>query len=328
MNINDTFKQPSNVFDTKGNFNEPLKISNIDVNNLVYSKIKKSNNKKIILTKYNKLNFVFQTPTLLTLPRTSTTSIEVALVGKEKSKVNRFLNFLNKLEMRIKSDAQEYVDKWFDLNNNNINFQNIVRESDVYSTGTIKLKLIDTHDFKTKLELNTNGYHKRINNENIPTQSWCKMILECYAIWINSDNDFGIFFRPILMSFTPKQDNLYNYNFIDSDSDNEMDVLDTEITSRLNPSVMVPVNNELLHVMDNIDQSSSIDEPYPNIINTNEDKLFININPNKLDIETLVNHLELENSSSTISSRKIKNALEEDNLVQNDIISTSSSDEN
>ena len=53
------------------NYQEPLNISNIDFNNIVYPKSRSSQNKKIILIKYNdrgKLkNFVFQTPTLLNL---------------------------------------------------------------------------------------------------------------------------------------------------------------------------------------------------------------------------------------------------------------------
>lgn len=345
MNINETFKQP-----LKMTFNEPLKISNVNVDNIVYSKFKKSNDKKIILTKYNKLNFVFQTPTLLTLPKTSNTSLEVALVGKEKSKVARFLTFLNNLEKKVKIDAQMNAETWFDVNINTINFQKLVRESDNYSTGTLKLKLVNTPDFKTRLELNTNGVHKRIDYENIPSQSWCKMILECYAVWINSDNDFGIFLRPVLLSFTQRQENLYNYNFVDSDSDNEADVLDTEITSHLNMSstnTNIIYNNLISpHMLDIVDDSSS-DENITadiNIIETqndanlkksstseskspikdndNKDDIFINMNSSKTDIEKLVNHLELE---TTVSSNKMKHALEDDDLVQNDIISTSSS---
>ena len=58
------------------------------------------------------------------------------------------------------------------------------------------------------------------------------MILECYAIWINSNNDFGIFLRPILISFTPKE--TYNYKFIeDSDEGEEFDIPDTEVNNNI-----------------------------------------------------------------------------------------------
>ena len=275
------------------NFNEPLKISNIDVDNLVYSKLKRTSSKKVILTKYGKNNFVFQTPTLMTIPKLSTTSLEIALVGKEKGKVNKFINFLNNLERKIKLDAQSNPNEWFDLNTNTINFQRLVRDSDVYQTGTLKIKFVNTPDFKTKLELNTNGVHKKISYEQIPEYSWCKMILECYAIWINQDNDFGIFLRPILLSFTHRTDMIYNYNFVDSDSDNDVDVLDTEITSHLNMTAS------------NVSTTNIFVKPQKNT---------------QLDIDTLVNHLELETSISSSSDKRTL-----DNMVQNDIISTSSS---
>ena len=74
----------------------------------------------------------------------------------------------------------------------------------------------------------------RIDFNSIPDNSWCKMILECYAIWVNSNNDFGIFFRPILISFTLK--NIYNYKFIEDDSDSKSDncnIPDTEIPTNI-----------------------------------------------------------------------------------------------
>lgn len=335
------------------NFNQPLKVSNIDVNNIVYSKIKKASNKKIILTKYNRDNFVFQTPTLLTLPRTSTTSLEIALVGKEKGKVNKFTNFLNNLERKIKSDAQQNASEWFNLMNNTINFQRLARDSDTYQSGTLKIKLVNTPDFKTRLELNVNGFHKKIDYSQIPEHSWCKMILECYAIWINPENDFGIFLRPILLSFTQREDTLYNYNFVDSESDNELDVLDTEITSHLNmttisshvgpnivgPNIVGPNGVGSNGVGSNIVGSNIVGSNGvgSNVVDSNtvtNSSVFIKPYKNNLetasqvDIETLVNHLELETtqSNSTVSSKEIRNVLD-DNMVQNDIISTSSSSE-
>ena len=133
-------------------YQEPLKISNIDFNNLAYPKVKSNQNKKIILIKYNnknKLNnFVFQTPTLLNLSNTqisnSYTELEIALVGKEKRKVQKFISFLNNLEKKIKEDAVLYGSDWFNLNkeNQDVTFQKIIRLSDNYEDGIIKIKLI------------------------------------------------------------------------------------------------------------------------------------------------------------------------------------------
>jgi hypothetical protein len=216
------------------NFQEPLKTSNIDFTKIVYPKSRSNKNKKIILIKYNDKNFVFQTPTLINVSTSEFANgyaeLEVALHGKGKDqdqeKVNKFINFLNNLEDKIKLDAQHNATSWFNINDTQtINFQKIIRDSDIYSNGTIKIKIIKNNDFKTLLQLNNN---KKIDIDSIPCESYCKMILECYAIWINSNNDFGLFFRPVLVSFLPKE--VYNYKFLeDSDDDNEFEMPDTEV---------------------------------------------------------------------------------------------------
>lgn len=221
------------------NSQEPFKINNIDFNKIVYPKDRSNDKKKIILIKYNdrgKLkNFVFQTPTLLNIGKAQMFNgyheIELALVGKEKDKVNVFVNFLNQLEDKVKSDARFNASSWFNITDENqtINFQKIIRESEEYDTGTIKLKIIKNNDFETVLQQNNS---KKITVDSIPEDSWSKMILECYAIWINSNNDFGIFLRPILISFTPKE--TYNYKFIeDSDEGDEFDIPDTEVNNNI-----------------------------------------------------------------------------------------------
>ena len=120
---------------------------------------------------------------------------------------------------------------WFNIMEDNatINFQKIIRSSETYKTGTLKIKLIRNNDFETIVQLNNN---KRISLDGVPENSWCKMILEAYAIWVNPNNDFGIFFRQILVSFTPKEKEIYNYKFIDDEEENDQDefeVPDTEV---------------------------------------------------------------------------------------------------
>jgi len=211
------------------NYKEPLNINNIDLSNIVYTKHRSNNNKKIILIKYkrdNELqNFVFQTPTLLNLFKADElqhySEIEIALSGKKDSKIQRFLKFLNNLEEKIKKDAVKQSSTWFDINKNNdsVTFQKSIRDSDNYDNGTIKFKIFNKGDLQTRLQIkNTN-----INVSEIPENSECKMILECYAIWINGNNEFGILLRPILISFKPK---VYNYKFIqdsEDESGNESD---------------------------------------------------------------------------------------------------------
>jgi hypothetical protein len=63
----------------------------------------------------------------------------------------------------------------------------------------------------------------RISINKIPINYWCKMLIEVYALVINSQtNTFSLFLRPIILSFKEKQSKIYNYKFLeDSDSDKD-----------------------------------------------------------------------------------------------------------
>jgi hypothetical protein len=245
----------------------PLNIHDIDLNNITYTKIKSNQTKKIILLKYNDTscdtlkNFVIQTPTLLNISSPDFASgfaeIEVALDGKYNNTIDSFISFLNNLENKIKADAQTNASEWFNMNDNQtINFQKIIRESSNYSKGTLKIKIIKNNDFETLIQLNNT--HK-IDTKSIPSNSWCKMILECYAIWINSNNDFGLFFRPVLLSFTLKEKDIYNYKFIESDED-EIDIPDTEINHNI--FMKVDSSNKLHKSLIHLDASELVSNLY------------------------------------------------------------------
>jgi len=282
------------------NLQEPLQISSIDLSKIIYPKQRTNQNKKIILIKLNDKskykNFVFQTPSLLNLSKPQLhngyAEIELALEGKEKSKVAKFINFLSELETQVKADAQTNAFTWFNItdNNNTINFQKIVRESEDYSNGTIKLKIIKNNDFETVLQMNNN---KRISINNIPENSWCKMVLEAYAVWVNSNNDFGIFFRPILVSFTPKDIEVYNYKFVEeSDEDNDFDIPDTEIKE----------NNIFMK-----------------IANTSNDESKNNDITSQLEISNLLNNLHTESEQVVNEANLVKIDLSDANLSDSDL---------
>jgi hypothetical protein len=297
------------------NYQEPLRTGSIDFNKIVYPKTKNGKNKKLILMKYDdKLkikNFVFQTPTLLNIFNSELNSnyadIEIALVGKEKTKVDNFKVFLNELENKIKEDAQSNSSSWFNLDNDNqtINFQKIVRESETYPEGTIKLKIIRNNDFETLLQLNNN---RQIGFNKIPNDSWCKLILECYGVWINKNNDFGIFFRPILISFTPKEKEVYKYQFIedsdeDNDNDNDVDFPDTEVNHnifmKINSVNSRQINDSTSQLEYNVlmkelgAQNNHTTELISNILNSDESKKVLDVQLNN------------ENCSSSESSEQI-----------------------
>ena len=214
---------------------EPLKISKINMNNIIYTKTKYSEDKKkkIIYIKYSDKkndikNFVFQTPTLLNNKKPELVDgfyeLEIPLVTKREKNQNDFLNFLNKIDEKILYDANINSKSWFDIiTEDNIYRQRIVRDSIEDQESFIKIKIINTQGFKTIIRLN--NMKKNISVEEIPQFSWVKMILECYAITI-SNYGINLFVRPIIMSFNERIIENYNYKFIkdsDSESDNESD---------------------------------------------------------------------------------------------------------
>jgi hypothetical protein len=286
------------------NYQEPLNLNNIDFNKIIYPKSRSSQNKKIILIKYNdkgKLkNFVFQTPTLLNLYKAheynNYSEIEIALTSKEDLKVNKFINFINHLETKIKEDATLNAALWFNIEQNkSINYQKIIRESENYDRGTIKVKIIDNNDFKTTLQINNN---KTININEIPENTCCKMILECYAIWINSNNDFGIFLRPILISFTLKES--YNYKFIEDSDEEEINVPDTEINNNIFMKITKPQNSkynnsttqlEINQLVKNLDKNQIETSDFNVLQNDSSIKFKISENSSSISIDNINNSL-------------------------------------
>ena len=213
---------------------EPLKISKINLNNIIYTKTKYSDDKKkkIIYIKYSDKkndikNFVFQTPTLLNNKKPELVDgfyeLEIPLITKREKNQNFFLHFLNKIDEKILYDANINSKTWFDIiTEDNIYRQRIVRDSIEDQDSFIKIKIINTQGFKTIIRLNDN---KNISVDEIPQFSWVKMILECYAITI-SNYGINLFVRPIIMSFNERIIENYKYKFIkdsDSDSDNDSD---------------------------------------------------------------------------------------------------------
>jgi hypothetical protein len=210
----------------------PFRISEIDINNICYTDVKSNEKKTIVYLKYmdnNKLkNIVFQTPTTMSSNmiqcKNNIFELDVPLVGKEIDKINRFIHFLDLLDKKIVKDAKNN-NKWFELfsNQKTMKYQKILREStDGNRNGVIRLKLLKTNDFETIVQYN----NSRINIEEIQKDCWLKSILEIYAIWIN-ENGFGLFIRPILLSFKPCMKINYNYKLIEDSEEVEDVAVDT-----------------------------------------------------------------------------------------------------
>ncbi len=231
----------------------PYRFNEIDLNNIIYTDIKYNNKKTVIYIKYddnNKFkNLVFQTPSMISINNVQNKNnifeLDVPLVGKEQNKIEPFIEFLNKLDKKIIKDAKNN-NKWFErfANVKSMKYQKIIRESvdERNTNGVIRLKLLRTDDFETLVQNN----NTKINIEEINKDCWLKCILEIYAIWINN-NGFGVFIRPILLSFTPCMKIAYNYKMIDDSEDEGETVIDTmnELGSNDNSSIFIRSESEI-----------------------------------------------------------------------------------
>lgn len=213
------------------NLKSPLNFKDIDFKNIIFTHITKNNNKNIVYIKYqkskNKLqNLVIQTPSLWSVNQPKKISedfydLEVPLVSKTKDKITDFLKFINGLDATIIHQARTFSSSWFNSENNSAKYLNTIRPDDKYNNGNLKIKIINTPDFKTILKKNNK---EKIKINEIPSKSWFKSILQIYAIWVKPNNEFGLYFRPIIISFKIPE-NLFIYDFIESDDDN---IPDTE----------------------------------------------------------------------------------------------------
>ena len=217
------------------NFSEPLHVSQINVNKLTYNKIKdeRAKNKKIVYIKYNDNKpLVFQCPSLLcdNTPVKITDDyyeLDVPLICMDESKESRLINLFKTLDKKIIEDAKTFGKLWFDENYDTYTLKTVIKDSDKYKNGVLKVKIIKTHNFETLLLMDNK---EKISLDKIPNKSWVKILLEAYSIIINTQNKtFYLFLRPIAMSFSEMKK--YNYRFLEDSDENDDDVPDSEINN-------------------------------------------------------------------------------------------------
>jgi hypothetical protein len=302
---------------------EPLKISSINLDNLIYTKVKYNKNKdqKIIYIKYsdnknNIKNFAFQTPTLLgnKIPILSNGfyELEIPLICKRKKNHDEFINFLNKLDQKILYDANINSNSWFDIvKSQDIYRQRIVRDSNTNKDEKfIKLNIIDTNNFKTILRLD-DKYKIGINN--IPEFSWIKMILECYALTISSYG-ISVFIRPIIISFQKRIIDNYNYKFI-NDSDDNSD--DNEDFSNSFVSSNIFINNKEMNKLENKKKKGKIDKD-----NNDEDNNDVDNNDkdnNDKDNNDENNDVDNNDENNDVDNNDENNDVDNNDVDNNDV---------
>jgi len=242
-------------------FKKPYKIKDIDLDNIVFTDIKSNSKKTIVYIKYNnksneQTNLVFQSPSLYNVNtpifKNNNYELDIPLISKSTDKIKEFILFLDKLDKTIMSKSSENSE-WFNniINKDTIKYQKIIRScSDPkrFKNGMIKLKLINTENFETKL----NNNNKKIDFNSIKEKSWVKSILEVYAIWITNDG-FGLFIRPVLMSFKLNENIEYDYELTD-----DSDEIDEVIHTIHDNSIFIKSNDNTGRINNNISHIQSV----------------------------------------------------------------------
>lgn len=297
-------------------YQNPFNYLDINVNNIIYKNIKESNNKKIIFVKYNNnlTNFVFQVPTLNNKIIVNNNELDINISCKNNNKSSSLNTYFDKLDNKVIEDAKKNNVVWFDhlKDKTDINYHYIVTNN-----NSFKVKCINSSEFSTSLYLND---ETKINLENIPNNGTFKIILEFYAIWINNNN-FGILLRPIVLSFYPDYKIEYNYKFLDTEIDNELDS-DNILANKLCDIL----NNNSKKII-NINQEEK-EINYINIINSEEKKNILNNTSDESDIlnNTSQNNNILNNTSDENNISKNYNNISNNYLSNNSDSDNSDSD--
>lgn len=298
------------------NSKTPYKIENINLNNIRYTNVKSGKNKTIVYIKYNdndKMNnLVFQTPTFININnfinKNKVYEIDVPLHGKSKEKIDIFINFLNKLDNKILNDAKKN-NNWFDnflKDNKTTKYQKIIRKSEnnQFKNGMIRIKLLQSTDFESIIQVNNKN---NICMDDIPKDSWIKMILEVYGIWI-TEQGLGLFIRPIIFSFKTRNSIGYDYILLE-ESEEEVE-LDDIIHTVNDNSIFIKKESELQN--DNSKTTTTLDFNY----NSNSFQELTDAKIQDKDSSSSTTSF-VDSMSSDMDRKKFKNKLSSTSLSSN-----------
>lgn len=256
----------------------PFKISEVNPEQIFFKNIKESENKKIIFIKYkddNVLrNMVFQLPTLINDISLDNNEVEVTIDCVETTKTKKVIDLINSIDEKIVNEAKKNAHVWFDHveDKTKINFHHSLRSNE--NNDTIKLKIIDSKEFKTNIILNNNESDKISLNE-IPTNGKLKLVLECYAVWIHGDT-FGIILRPVILSFIMDVEKEYNYKILD-DSESEISESDNEHDMLFIKSEEPKIKLDILNTLNSINSSLSSSDSSSDLNDQKLNKIIFNV---------------------------------------------------
>jgi hypothetical protein len=181
--------------------------------------------------------------------------LQVPLSCKNSKKTDEFITFLRDLDAKFIKDAKKFGSVWFGRTKN-ITYKSVIRSSDEnkeeYKNGVLRVKLLNSNNFRTQILLDNDS---EMTIDQIGENFYVKMILECYALWITKDG-FGLYLRPVLLSFTPKIID-YTYSLLE-DSDNEEDYNYDDIIETEVEGFKEEINNQIASDEEDVEENIEI----------------------------------------------------------------------
>ena len=228
------------------------------LDNLIYDDIEGTENKLIVKIYDGKRGrpIYIQTPELTNVfGATKRSNYYELLLPLGGVSCLMFKQFILNLQNKILADANENKTSWFKnrKQNNSVKFSPIIKEvnKDVTSTMEQTEDIDKCEEGMIKIKV-TNGTiikknHEEINIKELSVGKKVRMIIQLYAIWINTENDittFGIYIKPEII----EERNSYNLEFIDEkvifDSDSDSDSESTSSTPTCNSKNSKESNDE------------------------------------------------------------------------------------
>jgi hypothetical protein len=142
-------------------------LDNINMDNIIYSDIYKTQDISLIYIKYNdkelgNVPFLIETPyftmsdNLIDITsKYASHEILLPLIGKTELETKLIHNFFKKIDNKLINDGINYKSEWF-FNDDKIKYKSLIKYIDnnndkIYENGVIKFKLVNSKNFITRI---------------------------------------------------------------------------------------------------------------------------------------------------------------------------------
>ena len=305
----------------------PFRISDINIDNILYSNPVINDDKTNILLKYNKDNkkhqFLIQTPELVCLSKpilkNDIYEINVTLQAKSSKKMKGLLDFFKLIDDKMQKLGQNN-DDWF--NNKKRVYRKIIRDDNNHPNGILKLK-VKKENIPKYLKVTKNKQSEPANINDINAGYKIKLVIDIFGLWIRKNNDiyyYGLYLKPVLIDYKVIEEIAFIEDS-ESDNDNDNDILDTEYEQHYDNTETSVMN--LQNIKTNVfdmkmsDIEDSICNPLElTIENINIDKNLQNISDSESDMPNISDSDMQNHSESDI--KLSENSTENKFIAQSD----------